>query len=303
MTSPRLLPLLQSLLLLHIHLSSQLEDNKIPPSLCTGHPGIPGSSGLNGSPGQPGRDGRDGRDAPPGEKGHKGDRGDPGDVSVDRWVTGVAVNAHVGVSFQVRRDWGAWWGTEATQERKVSGVRQESVRSHQNQHSAPRSPRAARYPSVWATRSSSTRSYWTSRMTTAQRRAASPVKSPEFTSSPSMPPSTEPACSSTSWKMRTRWRPISSSTATGPSRCLCRAARCSTSSRVTRCGFRCLCLSTMDFTPAPRQTAPSLGSLCTPTGKTLLYSHDVSSDVELRNLVLFGSVITGSGFDTRGICS
>ena len=78
MTSLRLLPLLNTLLILQVHLSNQLEDNKIPPSLCTGHPGIPGSPGVHGSPGQPGRDGRDGRDAAPGEKGEKGDRGDQG---------------------------------------------------------------------------------------------------------------------------------------------------------------------------------------------------------------------------------
>lgn len=79
MTSLRLLPLLHSLLLLlQVHFSNQLEDNKIPPSLCTGHPGIPGTPGAHGGAGQPGRDGRDGRDAAPGEKGHKGDAGDPG---------------------------------------------------------------------------------------------------------------------------------------------------------------------------------------------------------------------------------
>lgn len=70
--------LLRSLFLLHVHLSSQLDDNKIPPGLCSGLPGIPGSPGAHGGVGQPGRDGRDGRDAAPGEKGHKGDAGDPG---------------------------------------------------------------------------------------------------------------------------------------------------------------------------------------------------------------------------------
>lgn len=78
MTSLRLLSLFPSLLVLQVHLSNQLEDNKIPPSLCTGHPGIPGSPGVHGSPGQPGRDGRDGRDAAPGEKGERGERGAPG---------------------------------------------------------------------------------------------------------------------------------------------------------------------------------------------------------------------------------
>lgn len=78
MTSLRLLSSLYLLLTLHVHLSGQLEDNKIPPSLCTGQPGIPGSPGVHGSTGQPGRDGRDGRDAAPGEKGEKGDRGDKG---------------------------------------------------------------------------------------------------------------------------------------------------------------------------------------------------------------------------------
>lgn len=78
MTSLRLVPLLHSLLILQVHVSNQLEDNKIPPSLCTGQPGIPGTPGGHGSPGQPGRDGRDGRDSAPGEKGEKGDRGDTG---------------------------------------------------------------------------------------------------------------------------------------------------------------------------------------------------------------------------------
>ncbi|XP_032359071.1 complement C1q tumor necrosis factor-related protein 5 [Etheostoma spectabile] len=87
MTSLGLLPLLQSLLLLQVHLSNQLEDNKIPPSLCTGHPGIPGSPGAHGSPGQPGRDGRDGRDAAAGEKGQKGDMGYPGETGL-RGLTG-----------------------------------------------------------------------------------------------------------------------------------------------------------------------------------------------------------------------
>lgn len=80
MTSLKLLSLFHSLLVLQVHVSDQLDDNKIPPSLCTGHPGIPGSPGAHGSPGQPGRDGRDGRDAAPGEPGQKGDRGDPGDM-------------------------------------------------------------------------------------------------------------------------------------------------------------------------------------------------------------------------------
>lgn len=86
MTSLRVFPILHSLLVLQVHLSSQLEDNKIPPSLCTGHPGIPGSPGVHGSPGQPGRDGRDGRDAPLGEKGQKGDSGDPGAQFVLKYV-------------------------------------------------------------------------------------------------------------------------------------------------------------------------------------------------------------------------
>ncbi|XP_056139487.1 complement C1q tumor necrosis factor-related protein 5 [Lampris incognitus] len=75
----RVLPLCHFLLFLCIDSSHQIDDNKIPPSLCTGHPGIPGSPGVHGSPGQPGRDGRDGRDAAPGEKGEKGDRGDSGE--------------------------------------------------------------------------------------------------------------------------------------------------------------------------------------------------------------------------------
>uniref|UniRef100_A0A3Q0QZH6 C1q and TNF related 5 n=1 Tax=Amphilophus citrinellus TaxID=61819 RepID=A0A3Q0QZH6_AMPCI len=82
-----LLPLFHSLLVLHVYLSNQLDDNKIPPSLCNGHPGIPGSPGVHGSPGQPGRDGRDGRDAAPGEKGEKGERGAPGETGV-RGLTG-----------------------------------------------------------------------------------------------------------------------------------------------------------------------------------------------------------------------
>ncbi|KAM3875507.1 complement C1q tumor necrosis factor-related protein 5 [Diretmus argenteus] len=87
MTSLRLLPLLHFLFVLHINFSNPLEDNKIPPSLCTGHPGIPGSPGVHGTPGQPGRDGRDGRDSAPGEKGEKGDRGDPGESGL-RGLTG-----------------------------------------------------------------------------------------------------------------------------------------------------------------------------------------------------------------------
>lgn len=87
MTSLRLLLLLYSLFILQVHFSNELDDNKIPASLCTGHPGIPGSPGVHGSPGQPGRDGRDGRDAAPGEKGQKGDRGDPGETGV-RGLTG-----------------------------------------------------------------------------------------------------------------------------------------------------------------------------------------------------------------------
>ncbi|KAL7831774.1 hypothetical protein AOLI_G00293220 [Acnodon oligacanthus] len=75
------------LLVLLVHYSNPLDDNKIPPSLCTGSPGIPGSPGLHGSPGQPGRDGRDGRDAQPGEKGERGDRGEPGQPGI-RGLTG-----------------------------------------------------------------------------------------------------------------------------------------------------------------------------------------------------------------------
>ena len=84
MTSPRLLALLLLNLVcgLQVSLSDLLEDNKIPPSLCTGHPGIPGSSGVHGTPGHPGRDGRDGRDAAPAEKGEKGDRGQQGEPCV-----------------------------------------------------------------------------------------------------------------------------------------------------------------------------------------------------------------------------
>ncbi|KAL6471056.1 hypothetical protein MHYP_G00197060 [Metynnis hypsauchen] len=74
------------LLVLLVHHSNPLDDNKIP-SLCTGSPGIPGSPGLHGSPGQPGRDGRDGRDAQPGEKGERGDRGEPGQPGI-RGLTG-----------------------------------------------------------------------------------------------------------------------------------------------------------------------------------------------------------------------
>ncbi|XP_008423860.1 complement C1q tumor necrosis factor-related protein 5 [Poecilia reticulata] len=87
MTSLSLFPLLCSIIVLQVCFSSQLEDNKIPPSLCTGHPGIPGSPGNHGNPGQPGRDGRDGRDAAPGEKGEKGDGGYPGETGV-RGLTG-----------------------------------------------------------------------------------------------------------------------------------------------------------------------------------------------------------------------
>lgn len=75
-TSSLLLYLL--FLLLHVDVSCQLEDNKIPLSLCSGQPGVPGSPGVHGNAGLPGRDGRDGRDAAPGEKGEKGDRGEYG---------------------------------------------------------------------------------------------------------------------------------------------------------------------------------------------------------------------------------
>lgn len=78
MKSLQLWPLLLPVLL--VNFTNQLEDNKIPPSLCTGHPGIPGTPGLHGGAGQPGRDGRDGRDSVPGEKGEKGDRGETGTV-------------------------------------------------------------------------------------------------------------------------------------------------------------------------------------------------------------------------------
>ncbi|TNN75532.1 Complement C1q tumor necrosis factor-related protein 5 [Liparis tanakae] len=70
------------LILLQVHLSNQSEDNLIPPSLCTGHPGTPGSSGAPGGPGLPGRDGRDGRDAAAGEAGPKGDAGNPGEAGI-----------------------------------------------------------------------------------------------------------------------------------------------------------------------------------------------------------------------------
>nr|QJA10302.1 C1q and tumor necrosis factor protein 5 [Hypophthalmichthys molitrix] len=85
MTSLQTWPL-SLLLVIAVHCSNSLEDNKIP-SLCTGSPGIPGSPGLHGSPGQPGRDGRDGRDAQPGEKGERGERGEPGQSGV-RGLTG-----------------------------------------------------------------------------------------------------------------------------------------------------------------------------------------------------------------------
>ncbi|XP_057695087.1 complement C1q tumor necrosis factor-related protein 5 [Corythoichthys intestinalis] len=87
MTTLKLLSFLLVLLVLQVRLSAPIEDNKIPPSLCTGHPGIPGSPGVHGSPGQPGRDGRDGRDSAPGEKGEKGDMGTPGEMG-EQGLTG-----------------------------------------------------------------------------------------------------------------------------------------------------------------------------------------------------------------------
>jgi len=63
---------------LPVDLSDLLDDNKIPPGLCTGQPGIPGSPGVHGNSGSPGRDGRDGRDAAPAERGEKGERGQQG---------------------------------------------------------------------------------------------------------------------------------------------------------------------------------------------------------------------------------
>ncbi|XP_077467489.1 complement C1q tumor necrosis factor-related protein 5 [Stigmatopora argus] len=74
------LPPVLVLVLLRAHPCAPLEDNKIPPSLCQGHPGVPGSHGVHGNPGQPGRDGRDGRDSAPGEKGQKGDVGESGET-------------------------------------------------------------------------------------------------------------------------------------------------------------------------------------------------------------------------------
>ncbi|XP_072248597.1 complement C1q tumor necrosis factor-related protein 5 [Leuresthes tenuis] len=94
MTSLRLFLLLHSFLVLQLRFSSQLEDNKIPASLCTGQPGIPGSPGVHGSAGQPGRDGRDGRDAAPGEKGQKGDTGYQGETGL-RGLTGDKGDAGV----------------------------------------------------------------------------------------------------------------------------------------------------------------------------------------------------------------
>ncbi|XP_049582851.1 complement C1q tumor necrosis factor-related protein 5 [Syngnathus scovelli] len=87
MTTLKSLPLPLFLLVLQVRLSTLLEDNKIPPSLCTGHPGIPGSPGVHGTPGLPGRDGRDGRDSAPGEKGEKGDLGASGETG-EQGLTG-----------------------------------------------------------------------------------------------------------------------------------------------------------------------------------------------------------------------
>lgn len=114
-----------------------------------------------------------------------------------------------------------------------------------------------------------------SRATTTQRLDTSPVKSLESTTLPSMPQCTVPVYSLTWWRMDTQWHLIFSFMETGPNRRLCQVAPCSTSSLVTRCGSRWLCQSTMDFTPAARQTAPSQASWCTQTGKTLLCLHDV----------------------------
>ncbi|KAG7282489.1 hypothetical protein CRUP_020204 [Coryphaenoides rupestris] len=72
---------------LQVDLSDLLDDNKIPPSLCTGQPGIPGSPGVHGNAGPPGRDGRDGRDAAPAERGERGERGQQGEMGM-RGYTG-----------------------------------------------------------------------------------------------------------------------------------------------------------------------------------------------------------------------
>lgn len=278
MTSLGLSPLLlRSLLILHVHLSSQLEDNKIPPSLCTGHPGIPGSPGVHGSPGQPGRDGRDGRDAAPGERGDKGGRGDSGALSSSLMCVFVSVQiVHVRapLPLQVRQECGAWPETKVTWEKRGRGASKESVLWLPNQPSVPNYPRASLCPSLWEMRSASTRSRWTNRGTTTRRPDASPAKCLESTTLPSTPQCTAPACSSTWWRTDTRWRLTFSSTETGPNRALCRAAPCSTSSLVTRCGSRWLCQSTMGFTPAPRPTAPSRASWSTQNGNTLLCLHD-----------------------------
>lgn len=109
MASLRLLPLLHSLLVLQLHVSSQLEDNKIPPSLCTGHPGTPGTPGVHGSPGQPGRDGRDGRDAAPGEMGMKGDRGESGTIFYLFKCTQDKTCNHLICLIEKRRDRAVWY--------------------------------------------------------------------------------------------------------------------------------------------------------------------------------------------------
>lgn len=84
MTSPGYQALLLLFLVcgLQVDLSDLLDDNKIPPSLCTGQPGIPGTPGVHGNSGQPGRDGRDGRDAAPADRGEKGEKGQQGDPFV-----------------------------------------------------------------------------------------------------------------------------------------------------------------------------------------------------------------------------
>lgn len=116
-----------------------------------------------------------------------------------------------------------------------------------------------------------TKSSWMSKAITTQRLAASHAGCRVFTILLSMPPCIVPAYSLTWWRMGTPWAPTFRCLATGPSQPRYLEVLCCTWFRVIRCGCRWLSASIQGFTPARRQTAPSLASWCTLIGKTLLF--------------------------------
>lgn len=215
--------------------------------------------------------------------GKGGERGERGPRYVLIWICLWACDKSVQDShicappppLQVRQECEAWLETGVTLEKRGKGGSRASVQWLLNPPSVSNSLRAKPRPWMWATQSALTPSWSMNRATTTQRRDASPAKSLESTTLPSTPRCTAPACSSTWWRTDTLWLLIFSFMATGPNRHLFQAAPCFTSSPAIRCGCRWLSQSTMDFTPAPRQTAASPASWCTRTGKTLLCLPDM----------------------------